>query len=279
MIVNATVFRIMPNYEPSIEMAIKWHQKSDGKWVGSDRGYVFDIHRGTFTIFGEKSALIDLITYMNANRSGFFIELQKGEEIFGPHIKIDTSMEVVVEDYGKLKKANMKMYEMDITFKLLSPYDYFIEDDVISTPDLIPDLLYEIKDVKQSFVGDRDWEVRVLDIFQQEAAVISDKEDGEVGTLDIDLRYIDSGVSLDNDMGLIIKGFLTKIRTFPMQYPGNKNVPISGPDAGKLTWGGIENPFGFKVENYPYLVKVLEFKLKKPFRNVWDLSLKLAEAN
>jgi len=74
-------------------------------------------------------------------------------------------------------------------------------------------------------------------------------------------------------VGLIIKGFLTKVRRFPMWYPGNFGIPLFGTPV----WGGISHPFGFKVNNSPYMVKVLDFKLSKPYKNVWDLKLKLVE--
>jgi len=108
-------------YRPRTTPAIKWHQRSDGNWRGSDRGPGEDIFSADITFRGPKSELTDLETVLNDNRGEFDATFNSGEEIFGADIDHTGTREIIVTRYGKIRHAAFKVFEMSLTVRLHNP--------------------------------------------------------------------------------------------------------------------------------------------------------------
>lgn len=272
MLINSNKYRVLQNFTPNIIPAIKWKKKSNGKWVASDRGDTQDIHEATIKIYNTYAILTSLMTDLNTYQGTLSVAFGVGEEVFGPHIDYSAPIYINVIKYGTLKKTNFSLYELQITIRLLNHTDYYISDDVTTDPDFLPKTLYSIKNVDEGAQIDRDWTIKKIDTSTNVFEYVSHLS--ENGTCKLKITYFDSGVSVNNLVGKVIKCMLTHVRSETTFFPGHESAFNSG-----SPWGGIIKPFGPRDVETLRRVRIIDWKLEtKQSPTIWEMSITFVEA-
>ena len=121
MVWDGKTVLILWRYKPQTRIAIKWAQRADGNWRGSDRSVDEDIYEANVVFRGPIAELTDLETVLNAKRNEFNATFNSGEEIFGADIDYSSTIPVIVTRYGKIRKSDFKVFEMTLTVRHLNP--------------------------------------------------------------------------------------------------------------------------------------------------------------
>ena len=109
------------NYRPLTELALKWHQRADTNWRGSDRTLIEDVYGASVVFRGPESEMNSLETVLNNNRSNFDASFNAGEQIFGADVEYSGDLSVIVTEYGKINQVDFDVWEIPLTLRLLDP--------------------------------------------------------------------------------------------------------------------------------------------------------------
>ncbi len=108
-------------YKPETQLALKWHRRSDGNWRACDRTIDEDVYQANVVFRGPIAELTDLETVLNDKRKEFNATFNDGEEIFGADVDHTGTIPIIVTKYGKIRKADFKVFEMPLTVRMLNP--------------------------------------------------------------------------------------------------------------------------------------------------------------
>lgn len=246
---SKTVFALW-RYRPDTQIAIKWHQKSDGNWRGSDRGASEDVYEARVTFEGPIAELTDLETALDDNRDFFNATLNPGEEIFGGDVDHTSSMQVVVVGYGKIRKITFKTFGMDLVLRLPSPT--FKTD----TPDFT-----QLRTATHADTRETVFEIEKMFTLDGDgfAADHISNDGDEAGT------YTARFTQTTDEISAIRRYLTVTARANKIVFP---------------TFGGVTQPFGTRSGSLPFNCRIIKWSdLGRLNFQDWGLSITFAKDN
>ena len=119
--------KIMPDYAPEADLAIKWSMATNGKHLKCDRGTTADVHRCAVRVMGDKTAIQAVwsaITESGTDRVTS-ATIEAGEYLFGPSTVIDgTPVEIVWESVSELTQRTLGTMGFSATVALNGAMSY-----------------------------------------------------------------------------------------------------------------------------------------------------------
>lgn len=241
-----TVFTLW-GYIPKTEIAIKWHKLSNGNFKGCDRTADEDVYEGTVTFRGPESELIDLETVLDDNRKQFNATFNSGEEIFGADVDYSGTLSVMVVDYGKISQSDFKIFEMNLTIRLLNP----------TFKSTAPDFT-KLRTASHANTRETEFELNKLFTYEGEANVI-DRISNDGDESGIFRAIFDQTIK---EMSAIRRYLTVTARATKIPFP---------------TFGGITKPFGNRGPTLPVNCRVIDWRdLGRKDHGDWSLSITFA---
>lgn len=243
---SRTVFTLW-GYKPETKTAIKWHRRADGNWRGSDRGQIEDNYSAQVIFRGPESELIDLESVLDDNRFNFTATFKEGEEIFGADVDHTGPLGLVVTEYGKIRQADFKVFEMNLTLRNLSP------EFITVTPDFT-----QLR--TSSHQNTRETEFQITKLFAYDNSAFAVDHLSNDGT---EPGIFTARFSQTKDEMPAIRQFLSvTARATKIPFP---------------TFGGITKPFGNRAGSGPFDVRVIDWDdLGRQDFCDWNLSITFA---
>ena len=131
---NVYSIKIMPDYEPAADLAIKWGTATNGKRIKTDRGATADVHRCSIRVMGDTMvvrAVYSALTQRGTDRITS-ATLEAGEFLFGPTTPIDAApVETVWENIGELTQRTLTTSGFDATIALNAALVYDVAAPVL----------------------------------------------------------------------------------------------------------------------------------------------------
>ncbi len=247
MVLDGKTVLILWRYKPRTKIAIKWEQRADGNWRGSDRSIDEDVYEGDVVFRGPIAELTDLETVLDAKRNEFIATFNSGEEIFGADVDYSGDITVIVTRYGAIRKVDFKVFEMSLTVRHTNPMFQSV------TPDFTKLRKSSHSDTRQTF-----FELTKLFTYDQNAFVVDHLSfDGDEPGI-----YKAQFAQTIDEMPAIRRFLSTTARANQIVFP---------------TFDNISFPFGTRAGSGPFNVRVIDWNdLGRQDFCDWNLSITFA---
>jgi len=130
MIINGTGItnlevHVNRGYTTQTHWALQWVQGADGNWHATDRGASEDFYEASFSTFGRKSIIDNIISklYTNMTVDAHVLtgtQFATDEKIFGPELAY-SSVQMTVLNKPIVKQVKYNVFQLDLTMRCLNP--------------------------------------------------------------------------------------------------------------------------------------------------------------
>jgi hypothetical protein len=120
---------IQPNFQPDVQLALKWRQLDSGYWVAADRGAESDIYRCKVECHGYEQTINDLIQAIYDNRTAetgvsnvlTLSNFTDTEKIFGEDVVYINDVSATVLEVGPRHQYSLNAFSVALDIQAISP--------------------------------------------------------------------------------------------------------------------------------------------------------------
>lgn len=248
---STITIKIVDNFVPDLDLAVKWIQTSSGNYYGTDRGAASDNYRCRCRVAGKETDVKAFVDHIETGRQAgtntvTLSSFNDGEKIFGENIDYTGSITAFVKSWAPIRPYKFNAWAVDFVFEAVT--SSLSQSGVASLPGL--DHL------------EMGW-----------------NQDGEV-MLNHSISYNGALVSNDKNNDEAIFEGIFQFTNANMQSLLRYIVTQREDDYTISAIGGVDYPFGYRQHGtgYPFTAKLIDFKnLGKMSQQYQRMKLKFAK--